>query len=323
MCADPVTMAIIGGGKAMLGNYSAVQAASARNKNRKKLYDMEKLRTEVEHNQNINKYYLRGVDAEYAWADNAIAASRAAEKEQVVLNQEIARALQQNETDYVKSLQSPLLAKSLEKTGVSARRMRKAVKAAVGRGKAARSAGQDMARDRAALVFDEIKRIKDKADRDADLMIGLEPMRGPGPATPTWDKGPSAFQQFANIAIGAATSYMGAKAGVGSGGDIGKETLTDEAISQSFSMESIGIADQTLMGTDLGVDFSSLGGGVDADWMLTDVWSSQSQDIFRDVLKSSTYANYGNLMQDPSSFIPNASGKNSVAQQNDYIRRRF
>tara|TARA_R100000458_G_C8274719_1_gene249719 strand:+ start:32 stop:1000 length:969 start_codon:yes stop_codon:yes gene_type:complete len=302
MCADPVTMAIIGGGKAILGNYSAVQAASARNKNRKKLYDLEKIQTQSEHWRNITKYYLRGVDAEYAWADNTIAASRAAEKEQLILNKEIAESLRLNQTDYVKSLQSPLLARSLEKTGVTAGRMRKAVKAAIGRSKAARSAQIDIAYDNSALVFDEIDRIKKKANRDADLMMGLEPSRGPGPAAPVWDKGPSAFQQLANVAIGAAMGYIGAKAGAGKSGnlgseltDAGRETLMDAGYGFAWdSTMDIGAAEiispEALAGS--GDLFSTLGTGVNPTWL---EWSStlnQSSDLYKDLLRANRNIQY-------------------------------
>ena len=179
---------------------------------------MEKLRTQVEHWRNINKYYLRGVDAEYAWADNTIAASRAYEKEEFALRQKVGQALLADEQAYIKITGDTRIAKALEKSGVTARRIKRARSAMVGRSKARSKAGVDAARDAAAIMFDEINRVKKSADRQAALSIGLEPERGPGPAKPVWDKGPSAFQQLTNIAISAGTAYLGAKAGQGKSG---------------------------------------------------------------------------------------------------------
>ena len=231
MCADPATMSmVLAGGQAILGNYSAVQGASERNRQRKKLYDMNKLRTQVEHWRNINKYYLRGVDAEYAWAENALVASRAYEKEQVLLNEQVGQALLAEEQAYIKITGDTRIAKALEKSGVTARRIKRARSAAIGRTKAESSAKVADARERAAAMFHQIQAAKKKTDREADWSIGLEPERGPGPAKPVWDKGPSAFQQLASIGMAVGMAYLGGK--VGKGGkklDSGSGKFTDIA----------------------------------------------------------------------------------------------
>lgn len=218
MC-EPVTattyaMMALSGGQAVLGNKAQTDAASARNRNKKRLYDNDVSRIIQEHNQNISLYYLRGVDAEHAWDDAAIEANRNANQQQVILNEGIAQALQATQDDYVKLAGDVSVAKSLEKSGVSARRARVSARAKLGRARAARSAQQDIARDKAALVFAEIQRIKQSKIREADRMIGLEPERAAPPPEPVWDKGPSMFQQLMNVGMAVGSAYlMGSKTG--------------------------------------------------------------------------------------------------------------
>ena len=206
MC-NPVLGAVIGGGQAVLGHIGQVQAATQRNKNRAALYNAEKVKVEQQHRINIQNYYLRGVDAKDTWDENALEASLAREKQEVLLNEAVATAFQGMEGDYIKLQSDQRIGRYAEMSGVTARRGRTALKAAIGRAKATRQAVVDMQYDRARAALQEIAVAKDKADREARDMIGLEPERGPGPVKPKWDKGPSMLSLIVNTAIGAYGGY--------------------------------------------------------------------------------------------------------------------
>ena len=206
MCT-PLLGAVIGGGQAVLGHMGQVQAASRRNKNRALLYNAEKVKVEREHAINIGNYYLRGVDAEHTWAENAIEASLAVQEQQAVLNDSVARAFVATEGDYVKLASDARVAKSLERSGKSAGRVGRAGLAAYGRAIAGRHAAIDRQRDVAKNFFAKVQQQKEKSNREADLNIGFEPQRGPMPAKPVWDKGPGLFSLIANTALGAYGGY--------------------------------------------------------------------------------------------------------------------
>ena len=97
MC-EPTTMAMmaLSGGQAALGIAGSNRALAARNRNRARLYEYDKLRIHAEHLVNISNYYLRGADAEIEWSDNAIQASQATDAQQVVINESLANALRAN-----------------------------------------------------------------------------------------------------------------------------------------------------------------------------------------------------------------------------------
>ena len=85
MC-DPVIGAVIGGGQAALGVMGQNKALAARNKNRALLYGRDLNTIHGKHLENVSNYYLRGVDAEIEWDDNAQKASQAVDAQQVILN---------------------------------------------------------------------------------------------------------------------------------------------------------------------------------------------------------------------------------------------
>ena len=198
---------MIGGGQAVLGHMAQNQAASQRNKNRAKLYNAEKVKVEREHAINLGNYYLRGVDAEHTWAENAVTASLAVEEQQAVLNDAVAKAFVATEGDYVKLVSDTRVAKSLERSGKSAGRVGRAGLAAYGRSIAGRHAAIDRHRDKAKNYFAKIQQQKKKSNREADLNIGFEPQRGRMPAKPVWDKGPGLLSLVVNTAMGAMGGY--------------------------------------------------------------------------------------------------------------------
>tara|TARA_R100001530_G_scaffold111755_1_gene78887 strand:+ start:2849 stop:3760 length:912 start_codon:yes stop_codon:yes gene_type:complete len=214
---------VIGGGKAVLGHMAQNQAASRRNKNRALLYNAEKVKVEREHAINLGNYYLRGVDAEHTWAENAIEASLAVQEQQAVLNDSVARAFVATEGDYVKLASNARVAKSLERSGKSAGRVGRAGLAAYGRAIAGRHAVIDRQRDTAKNFFAKVQQQKEKSNREADLNIGFEPQRGAMPAKPVWDKGPGLLSLVVNTALGAYGGYkmgqqlQGLKPGGGTG----------------------------------------------------------------------------------------------------------
>ena len=228
MC-NPVVGAVLGGGQAALGAIGQNKAIKARNKNRAQLYANDLARIHGEHLTNISSYYLRGVDAEIGWDENTIAASQKVDEQQVIINQRIAESLQQSEADYVKMISDPRIAKSLERTGQTARRASIAGKAAVGRAKAARRGEIDRQRDSSLTVLQEVYQIKRAEDRKFTQNIGFEPQRSPDPPKPVFEKGPSLFSTLTKIALGAAQGYLMGdklkKSGLFQGG--GKKTLSE------------------------------------------------------------------------------------------------
>ena len=215
MC-NPVAFAVAGAGQAMLGHIGQVQAASARNRNRARLYRGQQGEVYRQERVDISNFYLRGVDAEIKWAENAMAASRGLAAEQIKLNLAVADTLRATERDYVVSVSDARLAKAASRSGQTSKRIRIMSKAALGRAKAARFSKIDDAIDSSALVLRELAARRDAADLKAERMIGLTPQRGLEPLEPEWDRGPGLFSLFTNMAVGAASGYLTAKgAGLG------------------------------------------------------------------------------------------------------------
>ena len=211
MCAPA---AIIGGlqvAQAVAGHSAQVQAANATNKQRKAQYERQKLKVIGQHNRDITNYYHKGVDAELAWAENAHAANLGAQAEQVKLNQAIAEAYRGQETDFIRYATDTGVAKSLEKTGLSAKRSRVAAKAGLGRARASRFADIDKTKEAQAINLRQIARAKHRADLRASQMIGLKPERGMAPPKPVFDKGPSMFSLVTNVAMAGVSGYQAGK----------------------------------------------------------------------------------------------------------------
>ena len=211
MCAPA---AIIGGlqvAQTVAGHSAAVSQATATNKQRAAQYERQKLRVQQQHNRDITNYYHKGVDAELAWAENAHAANLGAQAEQVKLNQAIAEAYRGQETDFIRYATDTGVAKSLEKTGLSAKRSRVAAKAGLGRARASRFADIDKTKEAQAINLRQIARAKHRADLRASQMIGLKPERGMAPPKPVFDKGPSMFSLVTNVAMAGVSGYQAGK----------------------------------------------------------------------------------------------------------------
>ena len=260
MC-DPVIGAVIGGGQAALGVMGQNKALAARNKNRALLYSRDLKTIHGEHLINISNYYLRGVDAEIEWDDNAQKASQAVDAQQVILNIAIANSLRETENDYVKMISDPRIAKSLERSGASARRIASSAKAIAGRAKAQRYGKIDDAGDKAAIAFAEIQQLRRKADRDALIEIGLTPQRAADPPKPVFEKGPSLFSTLTKIALGAAQGYFMGESLKG-GTDPGFMKLPDytgEAFNPANAAKmDLGFQTGTSLGIDYGVNTTAL-----------------------------------------------------------------
>lgn len=211
MCAPA---AIIGGlqvAQTVAGHSAAVSQATATNKQRAAQYERQKLKVQQQHNRDITNYYHKGVDAELAWAENAHAANLGAQAEQVKLNQAIAEAYRGQETDFIRYATDTGVAKSLEKTGLSAKRSRVAAKAGLGRARASRFADIDKTKEAQAINLRQIARAKHRADLRASQMIGLKPERGMAPPKPVFDKGPSMFSLVTNVAMAGVSGYQAGK----------------------------------------------------------------------------------------------------------------
>tara|TARA_Y100001963_G_scaffold157005_1_gene252048 strand:+ start:120 stop:992 length:873 start_codon:yes stop_codon:yes gene_type:complete len=207
MC-DPVIGAVIGGGQAALGVMGQNKALAARNKNRALLYGRDLNTIHSKHLENVSNYYLRGVDAEITWDDNLITASQQVDRQQTAVNAKIAESLRNTEEAYVKMMSDPRIAKSLERSGRSARRVSQSFKAALGRTKARSAATVDDQVDQSLGLLEEISDWRRRQDREATMKIGLEPQRAADPPKPVFEKGPSLFSSLMKIAVGAAQGYL-------------------------------------------------------------------------------------------------------------------
>ena len=207
MC-DPVIGAVIGGGQAALGVMGQNKALAARNKNRALLYGRDLNTIHGKHLENVSNYYLRGVDAEISWDDNLIAASQQVDRQQTAVNAKIADSLRNTEDAYVKMISDPRIAKSLERSGRSARRVSQSFKAALGRVKSRSAAEVDAQVDQSLGLLEEISEWRRRQDREATMKIGLEPQRAADPPKPVFEKGPSLFSSLMKIAVGAAQGYL-------------------------------------------------------------------------------------------------------------------
>ena len=93
MCAPAVAMAALGAGKAVLEHSSAVSAADASNRNKLKAYYARRGQVIGTHYADITTYYHKGVDAEIAWAENALAANRGIQQKIVEIQQKTQEAV--------------------------------------------------------------------------------------------------------------------------------------------------------------------------------------------------------------------------------------
>ena len=210
MC-HPLALAAAGTGQAILGHAAANQQASARNKNRKRLYDSQVNQVQIEHEFDLAQWYHGHIDAKKKWAENALAANRAAQEEQEKLNMKIATAFLDTGADYAEMFSDKRIAKSLERSGRSARRIKTAAYASLGRKKAARSAETFYTRTQMSSMLKTVAHQRKVADNRAEQMIGFTPQRGMMPVKPTWDKGPGLMSLIVNTTLGAASGYMAGK----------------------------------------------------------------------------------------------------------------
>ena len=197
----------LGGAQAVMSNYAAVSQARAANRNKLRIYEQQQGQLYGDHFTNINAYYMRGVDAERTWAENATAANRGVQQEQFKINDKIDKLLEGTETAYVQAIQGDKKGALAAQRGFKRGTLAASVK--VGRRKAQLQADVDkQINDVFRGNVSKIYSAKRAADKRANTMIGLEPMRGNPPAIPEWSKGPSVFQQLLNIGLGVGQGYL-------------------------------------------------------------------------------------------------------------------
>ena len=207
MC-EPTTLALmaLGGGQAILGNKASADAANAANRNKLRIYYQQRGKVYGDHFTNINAFYMRGVDAERTWAENAQAANRGVQQEQFKINDKIDKLLEGTQTAYTQAFQDKKVALAAQR-GFKRGTLAASVK--VGRRKAQLQADVDkQINDVFRGNVSKIYSAKRAADQRAYNMIGLKPIRGAMPQTPEWTKGPSALEQVFNIGVGVASGYM-------------------------------------------------------------------------------------------------------------------
>ena len=207
MCT-PLALAGVGAGQAIMGHMAANQQASARNRNRKRLYDRQVTQVQVRHFNDLAHWYHKHIDTEKKWAENALAANRAYQIEQEKLNTDIAETFLATQADYKEFAESTRVAKSLERSGRSAGRVGVAARGELGRRIATRFAATDIKRDRAKSIMRTVGQQRKIADSRAEAIIGFAPQRGMMPTKPQWDKGPGLMSLLVNTAVGAASGYM-------------------------------------------------------------------------------------------------------------------
>ena len=220
----------LGGAQAVMSNYAAVSQARAANRNKLRIYEQQQGKLYGDHFTNINAYYMRGVDAERTWAENATAANRGVQQEQFKINDKIDKLLEGTETAYVQAIQGDKKGALAAQRGFKRGTLAASVK--VGRRKAKLQADVDkQINDVFRGNVSKIYSAKRAADKRADIMIGLEPMRGNPPQIPEWSKGPSVFQQLLNIGLGVGQGYlqgssMAPKQSLDTGGFTGTSSLS-------------------------------------------------------------------------------------------------
>ena len=207
MC-NPVAFAAVGAGQAVLGHSAKVSAAEASNRNKLKAYYARRGQVYGTHYSDITTYYHKGVDAEIAWAENALTANREIQRKMVEIQQKTREAVRENEKTYAELISNARLGNAAEISGKSAKRVQKSLQAAAGREKAARQSRIDDAGDTASAIIQEIVNRQRVAAINAQRSIGQAPRRGAMPNEPIWDKGPSMFSLITNVAMGAASGYM-------------------------------------------------------------------------------------------------------------------
>ena len=223
MCSPALAFAALGAGQAVLGHSAAVSAADASNRNKLRMFNARRGRVYGEHFSNLTTYYSKGVDAEIAWAENALAANRGVQSKIQEIKQRTNEALRQNTESYVEMISDARLGKASEIAGKSARRVQKSLSAKYGRIKATRKSQIDDQADAADMIIRQILERQRIADINAQRRIGNAPRRGAMPNEPVWDKGPGMLSLIVNTAIGAASGYQ---AGGGKLGDLFKSTKT-------------------------------------------------------------------------------------------------
>lgn len=203
MC-NPVALAVAGGAQAMAGNYAATQAASADNRNKKRLHMRERGKVHGQHYQDLAGYYTKGVDAGIDSDEATLAANRAGIQVQEQLNNAVAESFEAAESQYIESQQNAKLAKYAERGFTRGLRSARAV---TGRAKARTQAGIRRSRDEAQSSFRDIATRRQNAIDRSFRLIGSAPQRGMMPATPVWNRGPSKLQQALGIASGAMSGW--------------------------------------------------------------------------------------------------------------------
>ena len=213
MCGPMTVGAVLGAGQAVAGHMSAVSEGSASNRNKARIFKSQQAKVISDHYTNINDFYLRGVDAEIQWDQNATDYSWYVAEQQNEINKIISAAFKAQEKGSAQVFSEVRTAKSLERSGKSAKRVGLAIRAAYGRGVAEQHAKLDKQRDDFSFKTMAMLAKKNTSDRKARTMIGLPPERGRAPMKPTWDRGPGMFSLIAGVAAGVTTGrFAGAAA---------------------------------------------------------------------------------------------------------------
>ena len=208
MCGVMTVGAVMGAGQALMGHIGKVQEADAANEALSQDY-AHKVRTlEATHRDAVIAFQARDVDAQINWASNTLEFNRFIASEQLKINQLIAKAFQDAEKGAVKAFSTQDIAKSFQRSGVSARRVQTSQRAALGRDKAKGFADIDMATDKSMLAIKDSLDKKYSSDQKILQRIGQAPQRGPGPLKPKFHKGPSMLSLAFNVAAGVTTGRL-------------------------------------------------------------------------------------------------------------------
>ena len=196
-------MAIASAGQAVASHIGQVQAATADNENRARLYRHQQGKLYADERKNITEYYLRGIDSERQWAKNAMDYNAFVAQQQTKVNRSIEESLQFQESSFVEFAQ--LGAKAASRSGATSKRLLASYRSKRGRELAKSKAKIDSVVDDFAQLTNTMWNQKKEADQKALLAIGLKPQRGLEPVKPTWNRGPSLLSLGINVASGFVT----------------------------------------------------------------------------------------------------------------------
>ena len=213
-----LALGALSGGSSLLGafgNYFGGQAqARAENQAAINQYKNQLLIRGVNWNNQLNVYGKKKIQYDRQLTNNATAATRAFESEQLKLNEMMKSQAFKSQEANVLLTQALGKVQASTASGVSQAKMRQSVAAEAGRNEAVRNesfrSAVNFANLRNSRTIDQLNAANDRAYAD----VQITPMAGPAPMRPTMVDGPSPYSLIAGIGgavVDGLSAYTGAK----------------------------------------------------------------------------------------------------------------